>query len=224
MEHVDQEDHGKAIVGHHGNEVVDGGDQRAGRHGGVYMDLVEEHRDDRADQAGDRHGHDQRHADAARNEEGLAPEIALEQLDNVTVGQLQATGNMRTPGFCMVLMCALDVVFNALLIFPTGMIRLGGFALPGAGMGTAGAALGTGLAELTVGLYLTYFILRRSPILRLRQGERLRLNKQQLLGVLRVSAPVAAEKMILSIAQIISTAIVAPLSTIAIAAHSFAAG
>lgn len=148
--------------------------------------------------------------------------LPARQLDNVTVGQLQATGNMRTPGFCMVLMCALDVVFNALLIFPTGMIRLGGFALPGAGMGTAGAALGTGLAELTVGLYLTYFILRRSPILRLRQGERLRLNKQQLLGVLRVSAPVAAEKMILSIAQIISTAIVAPLSTIAIAAHSFA--
>lgn len=148
--------------------------------------------------------------------------LPARQLDNVTVGQLQATGNMRTPGFCMVLMCALDVVFNALFIFPTGMIRLGGFALPGAGMGTAGAALGTGLAELTVGLYLTYFILRRSPILRLRQGERLRLNKQQLLGVLRVSAPVAAEKMILSIAQIISTAIVAPLSTIAIAAHSFA--
>ena len=45
------------------------------------MDLVEEHRDDRADQAGDRHGHDQRHADTARDEEGFAPEIALEQVD-----------------------------------------------------------------------------------------------------------------------------------------------
>lgn len=40
------------------------------------------------------------------------------QLDNVAAGQLQATGNMRTPGVCMVLMCALDVVFNTLLIFP----------------------------------------------------------------------------------------------------------
>lgn len=59
------------------------------------------------------------------------------QLDNVAAGQLQATGNMRTPGVCMVLMCALDVVFNTLLIFPTGTIRLGALSLPGAGLGTA---------------------------------------------------------------------------------------
>ena len=39
------------------------------------------------------------------------------QLDNVAAGQLQATGNMRTPGICMVVMCALDVVFNTLFIF-----------------------------------------------------------------------------------------------------------
>ena len=93
------------------------------------------------------------------------------QLDNVAAGQLQATGNMRTPGVCMVLMCALDVVFNTLLIFPTGTIRLGALSLPGAGLGTAGAALGTGLAELAVGLYLLYFVLRRSPALRLEKGE-----------------------------------------------------
>lgn len=85
------------------------------------------------------------------------------QLDNVAAGQLQATGNMRTPGVCMVLMCALDVVFNTLLIFPTGTIRLGALSLPGAGLGTAGAALGTGLAELAVGLYLLYFVLAPQP-------------------------------------------------------------
>ena len=78
------------------------------------------------------------------------------QLDNVAAGQLQATGNMRTPGICMVVMCALDVVFNTLFIFPSGTVRLGSLALPGAGLGTAGAALGTGLAELVAGLYLLY--------------------------------------------------------------------
>ena len=144
------------------------------------------------------------------------------QLDNVTVGQLQATGNMRTPSVCMVLMCGLDVVFNALLIFPTGTLHLGTLALPGAGLGAAGAALGTGLAELTVGLYLLYFLLRRSPVLRLQKGERLRFDKDQLRPVVRISSPVAAEKLVLSTAQIVSTAIVAPLGTVAIAAHSFA--
>ena len=144
------------------------------------------------------------------------------QLDNVTVGQLQATGNMRTRSVCMVLMCGLDVVFNALLIFPTGTLHLGTLALPGAGLGAAGAALGTGLAELTVGLYLLYFLLRRSPVLRLQKGERLRFDKDQLRPVVRISSPVAAEKLVLSTAQIVSTAIVAPLGTVAIAAHSFA--
>lgn len=50
---------------------------------------------------------------------------------------------MRTPSICMVVMCALDIVFNALFIFPTGTVRLGSLALPGARLGTAGAALGT---------------------------------------------------------------------------------
>ena len=144
------------------------------------------------------------------------------QLDNVTAGQLQATGNMRTPGIYMVVMCALDVVFNTLFIFPTGTIRLGSLALPGAGLGTAGAALGTGLAELVVGLYLLHFVLRRSPVLRLEKGERLHFDRQQLRTILRIAAPVASEKVILSSAQIVSTAIVAPLGTVAIAANSFA--
>ena len=144
------------------------------------------------------------------------------QLDNVTAGQLQATGNMRTPGICMVVMCALDVVFNTLFIFPTGTIRLGSLALPGAGLGTAGAALGTGLAELVVGLYLLYFVLRRSPVLRLEKRERLHFDRQQLRTILRIASPVASEKVILSSAQIVSTAIVAPLGTVAIAANSFA--
>ena len=65
MENIDQDDHGKAIVDDHGNEVVDGGDERAGSHGGVDVDLMEQHRDDRAHQAGDHHGHDQRYAHTA---------------------------------------------------------------------------------------------------------------------------------------------------------------
>ena len=73
-----------------------------------------------------------------------------------------------------------------------------------------------------MGLYLLYFVLRRSPALRLEKGERLHLDRTQLRMVLRIAAPVASEKVILSTAQIVSTAIVAPLGTVAIAANSFA--
>ena len=144
------------------------------------------------------------------------------QLNNVAAGQLQATGNMRTPGICMVVMCVLDVVFNTLFIFPTGTIRLGSLALPGAGLGTAGAALGTGLAELVIALYLLHFVLRRNPVLRLQKGEPLRFNRTQLCTMLCIAAPVASEKVILTTAQIVCTAIVAPLGMVAIAANSFA--
>ena len=59
-------------------------------------------------------------------------------------------------------------------------------------------------------------------MLRLEKGERLHFDRQQLRTILRIAAPVASEKVILSSAQIVSTAIVAPLGTVAIAANSFA--
>ena len=49
------------------------------------------------------------------------------QLNNLCGGLLRSAGNMKTPGICMVVMCLLDVVFNAFLIFPSGTLRvLGG--------------------------------------------------------------------------------------------------
>ena len=42
---------------------------------------MEQHGDDRAHQAGNDHGDDQRHADTARQQEGFAPGIGLEEMD-----------------------------------------------------------------------------------------------------------------------------------------------
>ena len=42
MEHINKHDHGQTVVHHNGHEVIDGGDERAGRHGGVDMDLMEQ--------------------------------------------------------------------------------------------------------------------------------------------------------------------------------------
>lgn len=143
------------------------------------------------------------------------------QLDNVAAGQLQATGNMRTPGTAW-WSCAACCRVQHPVYFPFRHCPARLVILPGAGLGTAGAALGTGLAELVAGLYLLYFVLRRSPVLRLEKGEHLRFNRPQLCTMLCIAAPVASEKVILTTAQIVSTAIVAPLGTVAIAANSFA--
>ena len=141
------------------------------------------------------------------------------QLNRLAVGLLQAGGNMRTPSILLVLMCGLDVVFNSLLIFPTR--QLGAFTLPGADLGVTGAALGTALSETVVAIILCICLLR-SPMLGLRKGERLRFVPVQLRRAVRLGAPVAIEQAVMSSAQVVTTRIIAPLGTVAIAANSFA--
>ena len=67
------------------------------------------------------------------------------QLNNLCGGLLRSAGNMKTPGICMAVMCLLDVVFNAFLIFPSGTLRVLGVTLPGFGLGVLGASMGTAL-------------------------------------------------------------------------------
>lgn len=153
----------------------------------------------------------------------FALSLPFVQLNRLAVGLLQAGGNMRTPSILLVLMCGLDVVFNSLLIFPTR--QLGAFTLPGADLGVTGAALGTALgtalSETVVAIILCICLLR-SPMLGLRRGERLRFVPVQLRRAARLGAPVAIEQAVMSSAQVVTTRIIAPLGTVAIAANSFA--
>ena len=149
----------------------------------------------------------------------FALSLPFVQLNNVAGGMLQASGNMRVPSVLHVIMCALDVVFNLLLIFP-GTTVLGVY-IPGAGLGVAGAALGTALSQVVTSVVMAFFLLVRSPMLRLRRGEQFTLEMEHLRRGLRIGVPLAVERMIMSGAQVMVTRIVAPLGTIAIAANSF---
>lgn len=145
--------------------------------------------------------------------------IPFAQLNNLSGGMLQASGNMRVPSILQALMCLLDVVFNALLIFP-GMTVLG-IHIPGAGLGVLGAALGTALAQAVTALLMMYFLLMRSPMLSVRRGEKLAFERRYLMRALRIALPIGVERMIMSSAYVMATRIVAPLGTVAIAANSF---
>ena len=68
-------------------------------------------------------------------------------------GALQATGNMKVPSILSSCMCILDVIFNALLIFPSNTF----LSLPGANLGVLGAALGTALSYVVVGIILAIY-------------------------------------------------------------------
>ena len=146
------------------------------------------------------------------------------QLNVLASGMLRSSGNMYIPSALNIMMCLLDVVFNTLLIFPTRTVHVGGleFPLPGAGLGVAGAALGTALAIVVTAVLMLWFLCFRSPELRLtRDRGRFLPTASCLRNALRISLPMGCERMVMCGAQIMTTVIVAPLGTIAIAANAF---
>lgn len=145
-------------------------------------------------------------------------------VNNTSGGMLQCSGNMKVPSALNVIACALDVVFNFFLIYPTKVYNLMGhkFTLYRAGMGVRGAALGTTLAALCCAVAMVYFLMVRSENLHFRREKRKRFDRNEITTALQISLPVALQNILSGGAQIVSTGIVAPLGKIAISANSFA--
>lgn len=133
---------------------------------------------------------------------------------------LRCSGNMVVPGLLNVIMCILDVIFNFFLIF--GEHTIFGISFPGLGLGVEGAAIGTALAELVVGAFLLTYIFRKSAQLNfIGRKFPISLSLETVKRAFSISAPIALERILMCGAQIITTVIVAPLGTAAIAANAF---
>ena len=134
------------------------------------------------------------------------------QMEGLAGSMLKCSGNMKIPSALNILMCLMDVAFNYLFIYILDL-------------GVMGAALGTGVAELITAALMLYFLLARSPI---------SISVSSLLSPLssfqphivktafKIGAPMGLQHLLMGGAQIVSTIIVAPLGTIAIAANSLA--
>ena len=149
------------------------------------------------------------------------------QFEFFGAGMLQSSGNMKIPSIMSVVMCVLDVCFNFMLIYPSRTLTLSGMEIfiPGAGMGVEGAALGTVLAECTtVWILMSYILFRSKELHIIGRGERGSFipTRVCISNALTISAPMALQNIIMRGAHVLSTIIVAPLGTIAIAANAFA--
>lgn len=163
--------------------------------------------------------------EAARYFRIYALSLPLLQLNYLSGGMLRCSGNMRVPSMLSVCMCVLDVLFNALLIFPTRSCGFAGmsFTLPGADLGVVGAAMGTAAAETVTALAMTAYLWFRSPELALfRECGSFRPTVRCLREALRTGLPMGGEHAVMCGAQILTTVIVAPLGNAAIAANAFA--
>ena len=139
------------------------------------------------------------------------------QMEGLAGSMLKCSGNMKIPSALNIMMCVLDVVFNYFFIYVLNM-------------GVMGAALGTGVAELITALLMLYFLLWRSKMLHLvNRDEEDDANDRSfqptadiVQTAFKIGAPMGFQHMLMGGAQVVSTIIVAPLGTIAIAANSLA--
>ena len=134
------------------------------------------------------------------------------QMAGLAGSMLKCSGNMKIPSALNILMCVMDVCFNYLFIYVLDM-------------GVVGAALGTGVAELITAVLMLWFLLVRSDMLRL-YGRGKKQPFRPTFDVVRmafkIGAPMGLQHLLMGGAQIVSTIIVAPLGTVAIAANSLA--
>ena len=164
-------------------------------------------------------------ADASAYFRIYAAFLPMMQLGFFASTMLMCSGEMKVPSLLNILMCALDVVFNFLLIFPTRELSLLGlrFTMPGAGMGVRGAALGTGIAEAVTACLLLYFLLVRNKDLAIaREAGSYRPTREILGKAFDITGPMWLQNLVMRGAHVVSTLIVAPLGAVAIAANSFA--
>ncbi len=151
--------------------------------------------------------------------------IPVRQLNNLGMNMLQCAGNMKTPSIVATIMCCLDVVFNFIFIFPSRTISLFGstFRLFGFGLGVTGAQLGTSFSIVVSMLILMFYALKKEKAICLERNHGTWIPQKEVVNqALHIGLPMAVEQVASTGAQVVSTRIVAPLGTIAIAANSFA--
>jgi putative MATE family efflux protein len=132
------------------------------------------------------------------------------QMEGLAGSMLKCSGNMKVPSMLNIGMCAMDVVFNYLFIYILDL-------------GVMGAAIGTGLAELVTAILMLYFLLIKSDMLSLKGHPGSFKPKSDTIGTaFKIGAPMGLQHILMGGAYVVSTYIVAPLGTVAIAAHSLA--
>jgi len=132
------------------------------------------------------------------------------QMEGLAGSMLKCSGNMKIPSILNIGMCVLDVCFNYLFIYIFNL-------------GVMGAAIGTGAAMLITAALMLWFLLVKSQMLSLVGRPGSFKPKANTVGTaFKIGAPMGLQHLLMGSAQVVSTLIVAPLGTVAIAAHSLA--
>lgn len=133
--------------------------------------------------------------------------LPIMQMMYLSNSMLRSSGNMKVPGLMGVLMCLLDVGFNFLLIPRYGVV--------GAAMATSAAAF------ITAATSMTYLMTCSRELALVDNSLHFLPRRQDFRAAMKISLPMGVEHIVFCGAQIVSTIIVAPLGTVAVAANAF---
>lgn len=133
----------------------------------------------------------------------------------------RCTGDTRTPLILNGLANAVNIVLNFFLIYPTRLWR--GVAIYGAGLGVSGAAIASAASLAVAGLLLlrTVFLNKNRPV-SLGPDEDYRPDPEIIRTAVRLGVPYIGERMTINLGQILMTAMVAHVGTVALAANHIA--
>ena len=137
---------------------------------------------------------------------------------------IRCSGDSRTPMILNLSINLINIVLNFLLIYPTRKITFFGyeFNMIGAGMGVSGAALGSFLSLFIVSVMFMFVLYCKKSDVRMPFGRFYRFEKGVLLSAWKLGLPVALERSLTCIAQIIITSIITSVGTVAVAANHLA--
>lgn len=143
----------------------------------------------------------------------IIPGIAFMTATMSIGGALRGAGDTKTPMYINLLANIINVFGNYVLIYgKLGFPRLG----------VEGAAIATTLSRLIAAILLLLVIFRRNSAINTELRYCLTLSKEYILKLVNIAYPASLERIVLSIALLFYTRIVAFLGTIPYAAHSIA--
>ena len=166
------------------------------------------------------------------------------QMEGLAGSMLKCSGNMKIPSMLNIGMCVMDVVFNYLFIYIFDM------GVAGAAIGTGLAMMVTALLMMYFLLYRSEMLgILRKPSATVSayasapasatattpapsgagyrdslplSWDKFKPQADVVGNAFKIGAPMGLQHMLMGSAQVVSTLIVAPLGTVAIAAHSLA--
>lgn len=137
---------------------------------------------------------------------------------------IRCSGDTRTPMILNVMINVLNVILNTLFIYSPRTVSLFGreFFVWGAGWGVGGAAFASGLSTALVACMFLLVIFRKKSPIQINLKTRYRFERHCLLTAWKLGLPAALERSTLSIAQIVITALITGIGTVAVATNHLA--